>query len=92
MGDDVGNNDDDDEGGQEGDHDQVDGQGRKKRPAKGQGPGPGPGSQQGKSKPVSPPVSQGKYSIDTRDITVVKKNMFKEGKVHFYTASLPGFI
>ena len=65
--------------------------------AKGPGLGPkqkkGPGN--GNKKPISPPSpvnSQGKYSIDTNDITVVKKNMFREGKVHFYTASLPGFI
>jgi len=53
------------------------------------------GQGKGKKKRVSsspPVVSQGKYSIDTNDITVVKKNMFREGKVHFYTASLPGFI
>ena len=67
--------------------------------AKGPGLGPkqkkGKGPGNGNKKPISPPSpvnSQGKYSIDTNDITVVKKNMFREGKVHFYTASLPGFI
>ena len=54
--------------------------------------GSGSGLKKGKKKPVPPPSLQGKYNIDTSDITVVKKNMFREGKVHFYTASLPGFI
>ena len=74
------------------DNDDEDEDGQTKKNQSGKGKGQQQGTAKGTGKTPSPSGSQGKYSIDTSDITVVKKNMFREGKVHFYTASLPGFI